>query len=202
MDTHLPEFILQFFFFFSVSCRVDFNVPLKDGVITNNQRIVAALDTIKYALEKNAKSVVLMSHLGRPDGTKNLKYTLQPVAKELEKLLKRYSAFVTVKLKNINVDYFQTCLTLYSLFLSQRNHIPSRLRWLGSRSRVRWSEAWFCYSVRKRKILRRRRRKRCRCVWKQGKSASLVHNVVKMRNETSSSPLLILCARLKLLRKL
>lgn len=67
--------------------RVDFNVPLKNGVITNNQRIVAALETIKYALEKKAKSVVLMSHLGRPDGTKNLKYTLQPVAEELKKLL-------------------------------------------------------------------------------------------------------------------
>lgn len=66
---------------------MDFNVPLKNGVITNNQRIVAALETIKYALEKKAKSVVLMSHLGRPDGTKNLKYTLQPVAEELKKLL-------------------------------------------------------------------------------------------------------------------
>ncbi|CAK9832030.1 Phosphoglycerate kinase [Anthophora retusa] len=50
-----------------VLIRVDFNVPLKDGKITNNQRIVAALDTVKYALEKKAKSVVLMSHLGRPD---------------------------------------------------------------------------------------------------------------------------------------
>jgi phosphoglycerate kinase len=48
--------------------RVDFNVPMKDGVITNNQRIVAALDSVKYALEQGAKSVVLGSHLGRPDG--------------------------------------------------------------------------------------------------------------------------------------
>jgi 3-phosphoglycerate kinase len=70
--------------------RVDFNVPLKDGKITNNQRIVAALDSVKYALEKEAKSVVLMSHLGRPDGSKNMKYTLKPVATELETLLKRY----------------------------------------------------------------------------------------------------------------
>ena len=66
---------------------MDFNVPLKDGKITNNQRIVAALDTVKYALEKQAKSIVLMSHLGRPDGTKNLKYTLKPVADELKTLL-------------------------------------------------------------------------------------------------------------------
>lgn len=72
-----------------ILCRVDFNVPMKDGVITNNQRIVAALDTVKYALDKKAKSVVLMSHLGRPDGTKNMKYTLQPVAEELKKLLNR-----------------------------------------------------------------------------------------------------------------
>ncbi|XP_021926314.1 phosphoglycerate kinase isoform X1 [Zootermopsis nevadensis] len=74
--------------------RVDFNVPLKEGVITNNQRIVAALDTIKFALEKEAKSVVLVSHLGRPDGQKNLKYTLKPVAAELQKLLDRDVTFL------------------------------------------------------------------------------------------------------------
>lgn len=68
---------------------MDFNVPLKEGVITNNQRIVAALDSVKYALDKGAKSVVLMSHLGRPDGQANLKYTLKPVAEELKKLLNR-----------------------------------------------------------------------------------------------------------------
>lgn len=64
-------------------------MPLKDGVITNNQRIVAALDSVKFALDKGAKSVVLMSHLGRPDGQANLKYTLKPVAEELKKLLNR-----------------------------------------------------------------------------------------------------------------
>jgi len=69
---------------------VDFNVPLKEGKITNNQRIVAALETIKYALDKKAKSVVLCSHLGRPDGNPNPKYTLAPVAEELKKLLSRY----------------------------------------------------------------------------------------------------------------
>nr|QBH73961.1 phosphoglycerate kinase [Thermobia domestica] len=77
-----------------VLMRVDFNVPLKDGVITNNQRIVAALDTIKYALDKQAKSVVLMSHLGRPDGRRNEKYTLKPVAEELKKLLSRDVTFL------------------------------------------------------------------------------------------------------------
>ncbi|KAG5888737.1 hypothetical protein JTB14_032013 [Gonioctena quinquepunctata] len=72
-----------------VLMRVDFNIPLKDGVITNNQRIVAALDSIRYALDKNAKSVVLMSHLGRPDGSPNPKYSMKPVEGELKKLLNR-----------------------------------------------------------------------------------------------------------------
>ncbi|CAH0549336.1 unnamed protein product [Brassicogethes aeneus] len=77
-----------------VLMRVDFNVPLKDGKITNNQRIVAALDSVKYALEKQARSVVLCSHLGRPDGRPNPKYTLKPVAEELEKLLARPIVFL------------------------------------------------------------------------------------------------------------
>lgn len=70
-----------------VLMRVDFNVPMKNGAITNNQRIVAAIPTIKYCLEKGAKSVVLMSHLGRPDGRKQDKYSLAPVTAEVEKLL-------------------------------------------------------------------------------------------------------------------
>lgn len=71
--------------------RCDFNVPQdkSTGAITNNARIVAALPSIKYALEKNAKSVVLCSHLGRPDGQKNQKFTLKPVAEELKKLLEK-----------------------------------------------------------------------------------------------------------------
>lgn len=74
--------------------RVDFNVPIKDGKITSNQRIVAALDSVKYALGKGAKSVVLSSHLGRPDGQKNQKYTLAPVADELKTLLKKEVLFL------------------------------------------------------------------------------------------------------------
>nr|BAN21123.1 phosphoglycerate kinase [Riptortus pedestris] len=77
-----------------VLMRVDFNVPLKDGKITNNQRIVAALDSVNYALEKKAKSVVLMSHLGRPDGKRMEKYSLKPVAEELKKLLNRDILFL------------------------------------------------------------------------------------------------------------
>uniref|UniRef100_K1QCC1 Phosphoglycerate kinase n=1 Tax=Magallana gigas TaxID=29159 RepID=K1QCC1_MAGGI len=78
-----------------VLMRVDFNVPLKEGKITNNQRIVAAIPTIKYALEKGAKSVVLMSHLGRPDGRKADKYSLLPVKAELDKLLGKPVEFLS-----------------------------------------------------------------------------------------------------------
>src|SRR3712207_6736879 len=77
-----------------VLMRVDFNVPQDkaSGAITNNQRIVAALPTVKYALEKGA-SVVLMSHLGRPDGQAIAKFSLKPVADELSKLLGKPVAF-------------------------------------------------------------------------------------------------------------
>jgi phosphoglycerate kinase len=75
--------------------RVDFNVPQDKatGAITNNQRIVAALPTIKHVLDHGG-SVVLMSHLGRPNGAKVDKFTLRPVAAELEKLLGRPVKFV------------------------------------------------------------------------------------------------------------
>ena len=71
-----------------VLMRVDFNVPQdkQTGAITNTARITAALPTIQYALEQGA-SVVLMSHLGRPDGQRIAKFSLAPVAAELEKLL-------------------------------------------------------------------------------------------------------------------
>jgi len=71
-----------------VLIRVDFNVPLDaDKKVTNPARIVAAVPTIKYALEKGAKVVVLMSHLGRPDGKVNKKYSLAAVAPEVQKQL-------------------------------------------------------------------------------------------------------------------
>ncbi len=73
-----------------VLVRCDFNVPqdLETGEITDNRRIVAALPTIKYLLEHNAK-VILCSHLGRPKGEVNPKYSLKPVADELSKLLNK-----------------------------------------------------------------------------------------------------------------
>ena len=70
-----------------VLVRCDFNVPQdENGGITDNRRIVAALPTINYLLEHNAK-IILCSHLGRPKGEVNLKYSLKPVADELSKLL-------------------------------------------------------------------------------------------------------------------
>ena len=79
-----------------VLIRVDFNVPQdkKTGEITNNQRIVGALPTIQAALDKGAKAVILMSHLGRPNGCKTPKLTLAPVAKRLEELLKKPVTFL------------------------------------------------------------------------------------------------------------
>jgi len=77
-----------------VLIRVDFNVPLDGTTITNPQRIVGALPTIKHAIEQNAKAVVLMSHLGRPDGKRVEKYSLAPVAKKLEELLGKPVTFL------------------------------------------------------------------------------------------------------------
>jgi len=77
-----------------VLMRVDFNVPMKDGAITNNQRIVAALPSIEDCLSRGCKSVVLMSHLGRPDGQTNAKFSLKPVQEELVKLLGREVTFL------------------------------------------------------------------------------------------------------------
>jgi phosphoglycerate kinase len=68
--------------------QVDFNVPLDaDKKVTNNQRIAGAVPTIKHAIDNGAKAVILMSHLGRPNGSPNAKYSLKPVVPELEKLL-------------------------------------------------------------------------------------------------------------------
>ena len=70
-----------------VFVRCDFNVPLdENGNITDNRRIVAALPTIKYLLDQNCK-IILASHLGRPKGEVNPKFSLKPVANELYKLL-------------------------------------------------------------------------------------------------------------------
>ena len=86
-----------------VIVRVDFNVPMsktEEGKITDNARIVAALPTIKYLIENNAK-VILLSHLGRPKGEANKEFSLAPVAKELSKLLNKDVKFLQ---SNLVVD--------------------------------------------------------------------------------------------------
>jgi len=77
----------------TVLVRVDFNVPVKGGKITDDTRIKATLPTIRYLLQKNAK-VVLMSHLGRPDGQKVPEMSLRPVAERLSELLGQPVIFV------------------------------------------------------------------------------------------------------------
>ena len=69
-----------------VIVRCDFNVPMKDGKITDDVRITAAMPTVKYLLE-NGAAVILMSHLGRPKGQPNHDFTLAPVAARISELL-------------------------------------------------------------------------------------------------------------------
>ena len=96
LNSHIAPLLLTYYLYLatcqSTIISVDFNVPQdKNGEITNTQRIVGAIPTIQKVLDGGAKSVVLMSHLGRPNGQKNLKFTLEPVAKKLgEYSLSRY----------------------------------------------------------------------------------------------------------------
>ena len=70
-----------------VVARFDFNVPIKDGKITDTTRIDNALETIELILEKGATKLVMMSHLGRPKGEVNMDYSLEPVASYLAQKL-------------------------------------------------------------------------------------------------------------------
>jgi phosphoglycerate kinase len=76
-----------------VFIRVDFNVPLENGTVGDDTRIRASLPTIMYAVEHGASAVVLASHLGRPKGQPNPKYSLKPVAAKAGELLGRQVTF-------------------------------------------------------------------------------------------------------------
>jgi phosphoglycerate kinase len=77
-----------------VLVRADFNVPIKDGKIKDKTRIESTIPTIKKILESGAKNVVLMSHLGRPDGHKKPEYSLQAIVPTLEQLIGTKVCFV------------------------------------------------------------------------------------------------------------
>ncbi|NLA92352.1 MAG: phosphoglycerate kinase [Spirochaetales bacterium] len=72
-----------------VLIRLDFNVPLQDGVVTDDTRIRSALPTLNYILDQEGTSLVVMSHFGRPKGEKNPAFSMGPIAKRFEELLGR-----------------------------------------------------------------------------------------------------------------
>ena len=76
-----------------VLVRVDFNVPIKEGIITDTNRIEASLTTIKYLIDNDAK-VILMSHLGRPKGEPKSEFSLKPVAQKLSEMIGQNVKFV------------------------------------------------------------------------------------------------------------
>lgn len=77
-----------------VLVRVDFNCPIKNGVVTDPRRVMAVAPTIRYILQQNPKSIVLMSHRGRPKGQRNMKFTLKPVVPIVEEAIGRKVNFL------------------------------------------------------------------------------------------------------------
>jgi phosphoglycerate kinase len=92
-----------------VLMRVDYNVPIEDGQVADSTRISATVPTINRLLERGAHSIVLMSHLGRPDGQRVEKYSLRPVAPVLSKLIGRDVSFLNECIGEEVEDYCQNC---------------------------------------------------------------------------------------------
>lgn len=91
--------------------RCDFNVPLNsEGEITDDIRITSALPTINFLIGQGAK-IILMSHLGRPEGEANMKYTLKPVAERLSKLLNKEIIFISA-LEVVNEEVYKASSAL------------------------------------------------------------------------------------------
>ncbi len=76
-----------------VLVRCDFNVPVKNGIVTENTRLKAALPTLNFLLENNVKEIHILTHLGRPKGIFNPEFTVKPVAKELSQLMQQEIEF-------------------------------------------------------------------------------------------------------------
>lgn len=119
--------IIEDFDFFGkrVLVRVDFNVPMKDGLILNDTRIVEALPTIKFLLGNSAK-VILVTHLGRPDGQVKKEFSLAPVCSRLQELLPKVDInlvsnfnFDEIKSKTINMQNGQILMLENIRFLSE-----------------------------------------------------------------------------------
>ncbi len=88
----------------TVLVRVDYNVPMKDGKVTDDLRIRASLPTIELLEKKGARRIVLMSHLGRPKGEKHPELSLAPVAERLKRLLPERKVFFVADVSGPDVE--------------------------------------------------------------------------------------------------
>jgi phosphoglycerate kinase len=91
-----------------VLLRVDFNVPIKNGIVKDDTRIRESLKTIQFALDNGARNIALISHLGRPNGQKTPKDSLRPVTETLSKLLNREVHFLNDCVGNEVIEVYRT----------------------------------------------------------------------------------------------